>query len=353
MSKFLPDSADEIVRICQFGARFEAKRGCDMEAARRFWTEKIFPLGYNVNYNLQMEFINLERAYGNVKHCRRHFHKVLPPHYLLIVIFKNVVAPSVMLNNHHACKTRQILLSQALNSSSQLDYPEALFDAYLSFEREEGSLEEVMEATDFVAKQRKIMKEREAKRAEKEAKEADKKGGKGGGKAAMWAAAGGKSGGSGVNAANAGGRGGGLSEGGGKNKRPHNGSGDSSEKQNGVPAKKIKDNNAVAAPSSNDGFKVPQLPKMPAGKSPKPSSTTKVDSKPANNSNATPTSQDIPVDEALEKRDRTVFVSNMNFQASEDDLRDAFKFCGPISSIRLVTDNKTGKPRGGCLTRRL
>ena len=72
----MPESTDEIVRVCQSGARFEARHCGDMEAARKFWTEKIFPLGYNVNYNLQMEFINLERSYGTVKHCRRQFHKV-------------------------------------------------------------------------------------------------------------------------------------------------------------------------------------------------------------------------------------------------------------------------------------
>ena len=216
---------------------------------------------------------------------------------------------------------------QALNSCSQMDYPEALFEAYLSFEREEGSLEEVMEATEFVEKQRKLMKERKAKKAEKEAKESAKKGNMPGGPAGKF---------------------------GGKNKRPHDGEA-AADKQNGVPIKKKKDNagGSISVASSptvtNDGFKVPQLPKMPAaGKAAKP--VAKTDSKTtnaaANPTPTTPASAAPAVDEALEKRDRTIFVSNMNYHASEEDLKDAFKFCGPISSIRLATDTKTGKPRG-------
>ena len=206
-------------------------------------------------------------------------------------------------------------------NSSQMDYPEALFEAYLTFEREEGSLEEFVEASTFVEKQRRTKKEREGKRAEKEERE---KGGGGREKEKR----------------------GGKAE---SNKRTHGN--ESSEMQNGQPAvKKFKQKDEVRPTNAADAegvFKVPQLPKL----SPKASkskdataaasrnvSSTKEDSKAGSKANAAAAAVAAPpVDEALEKRDRTVFVSNMNFSASEDDLREAFKFCGGISSIRLVS----------------
>merc|ERR1719192_2578229 len=135
----MENSQDEIARVAQYAARFEAKHCFNMEGARKIWADQIFPLGFNINYNMQMEFINLERAYGSLKHCRRHFHKAL--------------------------------------NSSQMDYPDALFDAYVTFEREEGSLDDYLEARAFVEKQRKTFKDREDKKAEKEQKMAAKKSG--------------------------------------------------------------------------------------------------------------------------------------------------------------------------------
>ena len=228
-----------------------------------------------------MEFINLERAFGSSKHVRRHFHK-------------------------------------AMNSAAQMDYPDALFDAYLTFEREEGSLEDFIAASAFVDKQKKTMKEREIKRAEKEGKEMEKKGAKPG-------------------------------KGDGNKKRP---SAENGEARNGQPAvKKRKNENDDAvgkklstnASDAEGVFKVPHLPKLsPKSKGAAPTtlsgetSGSKVD-KDAPASTAAPAPVAPPVDEALEKRDRTIFVSNMNFSASEDDLREAFKFCGKITSIRLVS----------------
>ncbi|KAF9945088.1 hypothetical protein BGZ65_011193 [Modicella reniformis] len=42
----------------------------------------------------------------------------------------------------------------------------------------------------------------------------------------------------------------------------------------------------------------------------------------------------------------TLFVGNLSFHASEDDIRGAFAECGEIISIRLPTDRETGKPKG-------
>jgi len=42
----------------------------------------------------------------------------------------------------------------------------------------------------------------------------------------------------------------------------------------------------------------------------------------------------------------TLFVGNLSFQASEDDLRNAFAECGEIISVRLPTDRETGQAKG-------
>ncbi|KAI8604798.1 hypothetical protein EDD21DRAFT_190666 [Dissophora ornata] len=42
----------------------------------------------------------------------------------------------------------------------------------------------------------------------------------------------------------------------------------------------------------------------------------------------------------------TLFVGNLSFNATEDDIRGAFAECGEIISIRLPTDRETGQPKG-------
>jgi len=43
---------------------------------------------------------------------------------------------------------------------------------------------------------------------------------------------------------------------------------------------------------------------------------------------------------------RTVFVGNLSFNSTEEDLSAAFAECGAITSVRIATDKETGKPRG-------
>jgi len=45
---------------------------------------------------------------------------------------------------------------------------------------------------------------------------------------------------------------------------------------------------------------------------------------------------------------RTLFVARINFYTSESKLRREFETYGPIKQIKMVTDQKTGKPRGYC-----
>jgi len=48
----------------------------------------------------------------------------------------------------------------------------------------------------------------------------------------------------------------------------------------------------------------------------------------------------------------TVFLGNLSFAATEEELRAAFDGCGGIVSVRIATDRETGNPRGCVPARR-
>ena len=41
-----------------------------------------------------------------------------------------------------------------------------------------------------------------------------------------------------------------------------------------------------------------------------------------------------------------IFVGNLSYQTTEDDLRAAFQAFGAIERVSIVTDRDTGQPRG-------
>ncbi|HXJ78100.1 MAG TPA: RNA-binding protein [Candidatus Methylomirabilis sp.] len=41
-----------------------------------------------------------------------------------------------------------------------------------------------------------------------------------------------------------------------------------------------------------------------------------------------------------------LFVGNLSFQATDEDLRELFAQAGTVESVRIVTDQFTGRPRG-------
>jgi RNA recognition motif-containing protein len=47
-----------------------------------------------------------------------------------------------------------------------------------------------------------------------------------------------------------------------------------------------------------------------------------------------------------EDRIVTIYVGNLSFQASEDDLREVFAEYGEVSRVSLPTDRETGRKRG-------
>ena len=44
--------------------------------------------------------------------------------------------------------------------------------------------------------------------------------------------------------------------------------------------------------------------------------------------------------------DNQVFVGNLTFNTTEEQLREIFQFAGPVKNIRILTDKETGKPKG-------
>ena len=41
-----------------------------------------------------------------------------------------------------------------------------------------------------------------------------------------------------------------------------------------------------------------------------------------------------------------IFVGNLSYDATEDDVRSAFEAHGQVESVALITDKMTGRPRG-------
>ena len=43
---------------------------------------------------------------------------------------------------------------------------------------------------------------------------------------------------------------------------------------------------------------------------------------------------------------KKIYVGNLPFSASEDEIRDLFGEYGTVESVNLITDRETGRPRG-------
>ena len=41
-----------------------------------------------------------------------------------------------------------------------------------------------------------------------------------------------------------------------------------------------------------------------------------------------------------------LFVGNLSYQATEEELRELFQQAGTVQSVRIITDQFTGRPRG-------
>jgi len=43
---------------------------------------------------------------------------------------------------------------------------------------------------------------------------------------------------------------------------------------------------------------------------------------------------------------KTIYVGNLPFNISEDEIRELFAQHGDVQSVKLITDRETGRPRG-------
>ena len=43
---------------------------------------------------------------------------------------------------------------------------------------------------------------------------------------------------------------------------------------------------------------------------------------------------------------KTIYVGNLPFSASEEEIRGVFADYGEVHSVKLITDRETGRPRG-------
>ena len=43
---------------------------------------------------------------------------------------------------------------------------------------------------------------------------------------------------------------------------------------------------------------------------------------------------------------KRIYVGNLSFQTTEDDLRDMFAQAGPVDSVRIIVDRNTGRSKG-------
>lgn len=47
-----------------------------------------------------------------------------------------------------------------------------------------------------------------------------------------------------------------------------------------------------------------------------------------------------------EKMGKKIYVGNISFKATEDDIRELFSKSGEVESVKIITDMNTGNPKG-------
>ncbi|XP_054904958.1 squamous cell carcinoma antigen recognized by T-cells 3 [Poeciliopsis prolifica] len=122
------ESGDPSCAIMQIWARIEAHHCKNMQKARELW-DNIMTKGNAKYANMWLEYYNLERAYGDMTHCRKALHR-------------------------------------AVQCTS--DYPEHVCEVLLTFERVEGTLDDWDTAVQKTETRLNRINEQRAKAAEKE-----------------------------------------------------------------------------------------------------------------------------------------------------------------------------------------
>ena len=281
---------DPTFQVSKYWANLEADQFGMMDNARKIWTE--ITAADPFKSSTWLEYIFLEKLYGDKKHLRKAYQRAVEKTY---------------------------------------DNPEAVIHSFLQFEREEGSLESFEQARKLGAnKMIKISAAREKENALKEADENPK-----------------------------------------KQKRDEKKKDKTKQtKQNGAGKWEWGNGEHVSnggkeTGHESHGFKVPApaakkvVPPPPGFKS--PSGARAVPPPPGFKENSKRDAQhlsdedksqgkrpkydetDAPSEE--DKKQRTVFLSNLGFSVTEDDLRDFVSSTGPVIDVRLVK-KPTGQSKG-------
>ncbi|XP_063971619.1 squamous cell carcinoma antigen recognized by T-cells 3-like isoform X1 [Lytechinus pictus] len=309
-AKYFDAEGDPSSSLQRYLAFVEAKYCQNVTRMRELWND-IMSMGHANQAQMWLQYVNLERRFGDTKHVRKTFHR-------------------------------------AIHSVS--DWPETVFEAFLNFEREEGTLETWCSAVKRVETQMKRVTEQRNRAAEQEAswtrqaeeratenrsrQRNEKKGGKR------------------------------SFDEPGTNKQSHK-----KQKRNPVPDSNPRPESRVdggTGPSTSSPsapvFKVPQLPAPrlePNDEGAKSVSDRVKDID----------MEDIPeekglLDQSVEfqmhmnpkkkkpERDgnndrRTIFVKNLDYNLTEERIRNVFSECGAIKDVRMVT-NYQKKFKGFC-----
>ena len=279
----LDQPGDPDCKIARYWASIEADRFQSMEEARGIWSKIIKgPCGDNAKF--WIEYINLEKLFGDTKHLKK-------------------------------------LFPRALESSK--DWPEEIGEIWMQFEREEGSLESFEEAEIKVNKRLEAIKATRAKKEDEEngkiarKKERD------------------------------------------KDKRREKRHQESNDRKR----KFQTDEKSPLVESAEPEFKKPALPpflerkektKESATINPPPGfikKTNQINPPPGFKSVAETTNSNENQQKIFEhnvevpKDERTVFLSNLDFNVDEDLVKQTFSKCGEILEFNVIK-NFSGKSKG-------
>ncbi|KAK3597200.1 hypothetical protein CHS0354_003704 [Potamilus streckersoni] len=306
--------------VRQFWATIEARYCKNMEKSRELWNE-ILIQGQANQASVWLEYYRHERAYGDSKHCRR-------------------------------------VLQRALNSVT--DFPESIVDAYINFEREEGTLDQYDQAVMKCESQMQRVNERREKVAEKEAEAKEQK---------LHARQEKKMQKKVVK----------ISQQQRSKFTRHKVARDDLEEGGSgaqLPTSKGENVEFQKMVTDEDGFKVPLLPGPPGQKSsapppgfkgqgtqskappgykggrsaPPPGYKGKIENSESESCNDAkeeteePPAKKFKTDLSTRQRetdyDRTIFVSNLLYSIDEDRIKEIFSKCGAVSDVRLIRNFK-------------
>lgn len=274
LKTFFGDYRGDPSTLQQYWASIEVKHCKNIEKARELWNS-VMTQGHGAEGHMWMEYFQMEKAYGNIKNCRK-------------------------------------VLQRALNSVT--DWPQMIVDAYLRFEREEGTLEDYEMALNKCTAQLQRLQQRKALAEEKAQMQKDQRRQ--------------------------------LEKNSKKTLVRSHTTGENLpvQKETSVAIKRKMDDKQVNV-RDKDGFRIPVVPALVGDSSgrhhetdgPTSAKKARIDGPPPGFT-ATPKTE-------KGKNENTVFVSNLNYDLEEDSLETIFSKCGEISEIRLIQNFK-GKSKG-------